>query len=158
MPDGRRRPGRKPGSGPRHDAKDNRRPRGSRPEGRRLDEGPAVEPPPPTTARPVDEPGLPTATVLVKAKRARPFFGRHPWVLDTAIERVEGTPADGDVVDLATHEGRFIARGIWNASSRLRVRLYAFDAGLVPGVRADYLVLADHAFAFGGDIHAAVSR
>ena len=125
MPEGRRRPGRKPGSGPRHDAKDYRRPRDSR-----RDEGPAVEPPPPPTARRVDEPGLPTATVLVKAKRARPFFGRHPWVLDTAIERVEGTPADGDVVDLATHEGRFIARGIWNASSRLRVRLYAFDAGV----------------------------
>lgn len=125
MPEGRRRPGRKPGSGPRHDAKDNRRPRDSR-----RDEGPAVEPPPPPTARRVDEPGLPTATVLVKAKRARPFFGRHPWVLDTAIERFEGTPADGDVVDLATHEGRFIARGIWNASSRLRVRLYAFDAGV----------------------------
>jgi len=130
MPEGRRRPGRKPGSGPRHDAKDNRRPRDSRPEGRRLDEGSAAEPPPPPTARRVDEPGLPTATVLVKAKRARPFFGRHPWVLDTAIERVEGTPADGDVVDLATHEGRFIARGIWNASSRLRVRLYAFDSGV----------------------------
>ena len=130
MPEGRRRPGRKPGSGPRHDAKDNRRPHDSRPEGRRRDDGPSVEPPPPPTARPVDEPGLPTATVLVKAKRARPFFGRHPWVLDTAIERVEGTPADGDVVDLATHEGRFIARGIWNASSRLRVRLYAFDSGV----------------------------
>lgn len=130
MPEGRRRPGRKPGSGPRHDAKDNRRPHDSRPEGRRRDEGPAAEPPPPPTARRVDEPGLPTATVLVKAKRARPFFGRHPWVLDTAIERVEGTPADGDVVDLATHEGRFIARGIWNASSRLRVRLYAFDSGV----------------------------
>ncbi len=130
MPEGRRRPGRKPGSGPRHDAKDNRRPHDSRPEGRRRDDGPAAEPPPPPTARRVDEPGLPTATVLVKAKRARPFFGRHPWVLDTAIERVEGTPADGDVVDLATHEGRFIARGIWNASSRLRVRLYAFDSGV----------------------------
>ena len=51
-------------------------------------------------------------------------------MLDTAIERVEGTPADGDVVDLATHEGRFIARGLWNASSRLRVRLYAFDSGV----------------------------
>jgi len=87
-----------------------------------------VEPPPPPAARASDELGLPTATVLVKAKRARPFFGRHPWVLDTAIERVEGTPADGDVVDLATHEGRFIARGIWNASSRLRVRLYAFES------------------------------
>ena len=128
MPEGRRRPGRKPGSGPRHDAKDQRHRSDSAPEGRRRDDRPSVEPPPPPAARAADEPGLPTATVLVKAKRARPFFGRHPWVLDTAIERVEGTPADGDVVDLVTHEGRFIARGIWNASSRLRVRLYAFEA------------------------------
>ena len=128
MPEGRRRLGRKPGSGPRHDAKDQRHRSDSAPEGRRRDDRPPVEPPPPPAARAADEPGLPTATVLVKAKRARPFFGRHPWVLDTAIDRVEGTPADGDVVDLATHEGRFIARGIWNASSRLRVRLYAFES------------------------------
>ena len=72
--------------------------------------------------------GLPAATVVLKPKRARPFFGRHPWVLDTAILRVDGTPADGDVVDLATHDGTFVARGLWNAVSKLRVRLYAFDA------------------------------
>ena len=72
--------------------------------------------------------GLPVATVVLKPKRARPFFGRHPWVLDTAVLRLDGTPADGDVVDLATHDGTFVARGLWNASSKLRVRLYAFDA------------------------------
>jgi len=72
-------------------------------------------------------PGLPLATVVLKPKRARPFFGRHPWVLDTAVLRVDGAPADGDVVDLATHDGTFVARGLWNSSSRLRVRLYAFD-------------------------------
>jgi 23S rRNA (cytosine1962-C5)-methyltransferase len=72
--------------------------------------------------------GLPVATVVLKPKRARPFFGRHPWVLDTAVLRVDGAPADGDVVDLATHDGTFVARGLWNAASRLRVRLYAFDA------------------------------
>lgn len=72
--------------------------------------------------------GLPAATVFLKPKRARPFFGRHPWVLDSAVLRLEGEPADGDVVDLATHDGSFVARGLWNASSRLRVRLYAFDA------------------------------
>jgi 23S rRNA (cytosine1962-C5)-methyltransferase len=65
--------------------------------------------------------------VILKPKRARPFFGRHPWVLDSAVQRVEGSPADGDVVDLATHDGTFVARGLWNAASRLRVRLYAFD-------------------------------
>ena len=72
--------------------------------------------------------GLPVATVILKPKRARPFFGRHPWVLDAAVARVEGTPADGDVVDLASHEGKFVARGLWNSSSRIRVRLYAFAA------------------------------
>lgn len=72
--------------------------------------------------------GLPTATVVLKPKRARPFFGRHPWVLDSAVLKVDGQPADGDVVDLATHDGHFVARGLWNSRSRLRVRLYAFDA------------------------------
>jgi 23S rRNA (cytosine1962-C5)-methyltransferase len=80
-----------------------------------------------------DASGLPTATVILKPRRARPFFGRHPWVLDSAVLRVEGTPADGDVVDLATHDGTFVARGLWNSSSRLRVRLYAFD----PAVKLD---------------------
>ena len=72
--------------------------------------------------------GLPTATVVLKPKRARPFFGRHPWVLDSAVAKVEGGPADGDVVDLATHDGHFVGRGLWNSQSRIRVRLYAFDA------------------------------
>jgi 23S rRNA (cytosine1962-C5)-methyltransferase len=72
--------------------------------------------------------GLPTATVILKPRRARPFFGRHPWVLDSAVERVDGSPADGGVVDLLTHDGKFVARGLWNSQSRLRVRLYAFDA------------------------------
>lgn len=72
--------------------------------------------------------GLPVGTVVLKRQRARPFFGRHPWVLDSAVASVDGSPADGDVVDLATHDGRFIARGLWNSRSRIRVRLYAFDA------------------------------
>jgi len=81
----------------------------------------------PEAGEPADD-GLPVATVVLKPRRARPFFGRHPWVLDSAVARVEGSPADGDVVDLVTHDGQFIARGLFNAASRLRVRLYAFDA------------------------------
>ena len=83
---------------------------------------------PESSSEPSETAGLPVATVVLKPKRARPFFGRHPWVLDTAVLRVDGTPADGDVVDLATHDGTFVARGLWNSSSKLRVRLYAFDA------------------------------
>ena len=72
--------------------------------------------------------GFPQAAVFVKPKRARPFFGRHPWVLDSAVLRVEGDPPAAAVVDLLTHDGQFIGRGLFNPASRLRVRLYSFSA------------------------------
>jgi 23S rRNA (cytosine1962-C5)-methyltransferase len=64
--------------------------------------------------------------VILKPRKARPFFGRHPWVLDSAIERVEGGPADGDVVELCSDGGQWIARGAFNSHSRIRVRLYTW--------------------------------
>ncbi len=67
------------------------------------------------------------ARVLLKSRKARPFFGRHPWVLDSAIDRIEGNPADGDVVDLCSDQGRFIARGIFNSRGRIHVRLYSWN-------------------------------
>ncbi|MFO0844074.1 MAG: class I SAM-dependent rRNA methyltransferase, partial [Gemmataceae bacterium] len=41
--------------------------------------------------------------VLLHPKRARPFYGRHPWVFAGAVASVEGDPADGDEVDLVSH-------------------------------------------------------
>lgn len=68
-----------------------------------------------------------TAQVVLRRNRVQPFLARHPWVLVSAIERIEGTPADGDVVDLIGDRGRWVARGVFNAHSRLRVRLYSWD-------------------------------
>ncbi len=72
-------------------------------------------------------PGFATASVILKPRKARPFYGRHPWVLDSAIARVEGSVADGDAVDLLSDAGKFIARGLYNSKSRIRVRLYTWD-------------------------------
>lgn len=66
--------------------------------------------------------------VILKAKRARPFFGMHPWVYAGAIEAIEGEPKDGDVVDLVSTAGNFVARGLYNSHSKIRVRLYAWNA------------------------------
>jgi 23S rRNA (cytosine1962-C5)-methyltransferase len=65
--------------------------------------------------------------VVLHPKRARPFYGHHPWVYPGAIARVEGEPADGDVVDLVSHVGHFVARGLYNSCSKIRVRLYSWD-------------------------------
>jgi 23S rRNA (cytosine1962-C5)-methyltransferase len=69
------------------------------------------------------------AKVFLKPRKSRPFYARHPWVLDSAIERIEGPTSDGDIVDLLNEKGKFIARGFLNSRSRIRVRLYAWDAG-----------------------------
>jgi 23S rRNA (cytosine1962-C5)-methyltransferase len=67
------------------------------------------------------------ARVVIKPRRALPLFSRHPWVFSTAVERVDGEPADGQEVVVASHDGRFIARGLFNPHSHLRVRLYSWD-------------------------------
>ena len=65
--------------------------------------------------------------VVLLPRRALPFYGRHPWVYAGAVGAVEGEPADGDVVDLVSHTGNFVARGLYNGRSKIRVRLYTWD-------------------------------
>jgi len=65
--------------------------------------------------------------VILKPKRAQPFFGRHPWVFAGAIAAVAGEPADGGEVDLHSSAGNFIARGLYNGQSKIRVRLYCWE-------------------------------
>ena len=67
--------------------------------------------------------------VVLLPKRARPFYGRHPWVFAGAVGAVEGDPADGAEVDLVTNTGVFVARGLFNGQSKIRVRLLSWDAG-----------------------------
>ncbi|RLS52288.1 MAG: class I SAM-dependent rRNA methyltransferase [Planctomycetota bacterium] len=66
-------------------------------------------------------------TVWLRPRRALPFFSRHPWVFAGAIGRIEETPVPGAVVRLATAEGEFVAWGLWNPASAIRVRLYSWD-------------------------------
>ncbi|MBX7106009.1 MAG: class I SAM-dependent rRNA methyltransferase [Gemmataceae bacterium] len=68
----------------------------------------------------------PLPRVLLRPRRAQPFFSRHPWVYTGAIQEVDGTPADGDPVDVVTHTGTFIARGFFNSRSKIRARLYSW--------------------------------
>jgi 23S rRNA (cytosine1962-C5)-methyltransferase len=60
---------------------------------------------------------------------------RHPWVQAHALiadsaYRSTAEMAAGDVVDLVDIDGNFLARGLVNPHSRLRVRLYSFDSNV----------------------------
>jgi 23S rRNA (cytosine1962-C5)-methyltransferase len=73
--------------------------------------GPAPEPP----------------RVIIKPKRALPFFSRHPWVFGGAILHTEGDVQPGSEVAVYTHDDKFIAWGLFNPHSQIRVRLYSWD-------------------------------
>jgi 23S rRNA (cytosine1962-C5)-methyltransferase len=74
-----------------------------------------------------DDSGMSAGCVVLRARKAQPFVGRHPWVFRSAIDRIEGEPRDGDVVDLVADRGRFLARGVLNRASLLQVRLYTWE-------------------------------
>jgi 23S rRNA (cytosine1962-C5)-methyltransferase len=66
------------------------------------------------------------AIVILKPRRAKPFFLHHPWVFSGAIAKAEGDPAKGDVVAVHDASGRFIGRGFYNADSQITVRLFSW--------------------------------
>lgn len=65
--------------------------------------------------------------VVLKARRAQPFFARHPWVFSGAIASVSGAPEAGAEVALVTEHNEFVARGLYNPSSNIQVRLYGWE-------------------------------
>jgi 23S rRNA (cytosine1962-C5)-methyltransferase len=68
-----------------------------------------------------------SARIVLLPRRAKPFYARHPWMFPGAIAEIEGEPKDGDAVEVYSHGGAFIAHGLYNSKSRLRVRLYSWE-------------------------------
>lgn len=66
----------------------------------------------------------------LKPQRQFPFLARHPWVHAHALADEGRQLSCGQVVDLLDHDGNWLARGLINPASRLRIRLYAFDSSL----------------------------
>ena len=66
-------------------------------------------------------------SVALKRKRAKPFHNQHPWVFTGAVLSVSGNPSPGDEVVVRADDGRFVARGLFNSNSNIRVRLYSWN-------------------------------
>jgi len=69
------------------------------------------------------------AIITLKAGKERPLLRRHPWVYSNAIERVDGKIYPGATVQVLSHEGKFIAKGLYSPTSQIRVRVLTWDEG-----------------------------
>lgn len=65
--------------------------------------------------------------VILAPGRDAPVRGRHPWIFSGAIRDVRGEVRDGDEVVVTDAGGAFLARGLYNGRSQIRVRCYAWD-------------------------------
>lgn len=59
--------------------------------------------------------------------RDGPFRAGHPWVFSGALAAVSPLPQDAAEVRVVDAEGAFVARGLYNGRSQIRVRLYRWE-------------------------------
>lgn len=62
-------------------------------------------------------------SLYLKAGRERPVLNGHPWIFSGAVESVEGDAESVGVADVFDHKKTWIARGLYNPRSQIRVRL-----------------------------------
>ncbi len=63
--------------------------------------------------------------ILIPGKEKR-VYSRHPWIFKSDIDRLEGECAPGEVVDIVSSRGRFLARGFYNPSSQIALRIMTY--------------------------------
>jgi 23S rRNA (cytosine1962-C5)-methyltransferase len=69
----------------------------------------------------------PKSQLVIKHGREKSLRRRHPWIFSGAIERAEGEPRAGQVVDVVDAHGNFLARAGFSPQSQIRARVWTFD-------------------------------
>lgn len=67
--------------------------------------------------------------VHLKRKIALRVANGHPWIFANEVEKVEGTPEPGAIVEVLYSDGKFCGKGYFNAASQIMVRLLTRNKG-----------------------------
>ncbi|MCX7969753.1 MAG: hypothetical protein N3B10_14865, partial [Armatimonadetes bacterium] len=71
--------------------------------------------------------GKPTGKVIVKPEREEAAIRRHPWLFSGSVAKIEGKVQPGDVVDIFSQNGTWLARGFINLQSEVPVRIATWN-------------------------------
>lgn len=61
--------------------------------------------------------------VHLRRKIATRIANGHPWIFSNEVERLEGEPKPGEIVEVYFSDGKFAGKGYYNAQSQIIVRL-----------------------------------
>jgi len=65
--------------------------------------------------------------IHLKRKIANRITGGHPWIFANEVDKIEGSPEAGAIVDVYFHDGKFVGKGYFNPQSQIIVRLLTHD-------------------------------
>jgi len=65
--------------------------------------------------------------IILKENREAPVLRGHPWIFSGAIEGLEGDQETVGIADVLDNQKRWIARGLYNPKSQIRVRVLTWD-------------------------------
>lgn len=65
--------------------------------------------------------------IFLKKGRERPVLNGHPWLFSGAIEGTDGDSAGGSVADVLDSRGNWLALGLYNPKSQIRVRVLTWE-------------------------------
>ncbi len=63
------------------------------------------------------------AKIHLRKKIAPRIANGHPWIYGNEVEKIDGEPLGGDIVDVYYGDGKFAGRGYFNQKSQIMVRL-----------------------------------
>lgn len=69
--------------------------------------------------------------VVLKKGKEKAALQRHPWIFSGAIDKVKGTPVNGEVVKAYAADQTFLAYGYYNNQSRVAIRLLEWEENQV---------------------------
>ena len=77
------------------------------------------------------------AAVILKKGEGRTLKAGGAWIFDNEIDKVEGTPEDGSLVEVRDFDGYGMGTGFYNSRSKIRVRMMSRKAGQKTGFFLD---------------------
>ncbi|MFD1772895.1 class I SAM-dependent rRNA methyltransferase [Paenibacillus rhizophilus] len=63
------------------------------------------------------------ASVILQRGRKKRLEAGHPWIFGNEVETVEGNPEEGGLVDVLSHQRKYLATGYYNPASQIRIRV-----------------------------------
>jgi 23S rRNA (cytosine1962-C5)-methyltransferase len=65
--------------------------------------------------------------IILKKGKEKAAILRHPWIFSGALDKIKGSPANGEIVAVWSASQEFLAYGYFNDQSRVALRLMEWD-------------------------------